>query len=181
MKWNKKQAEPNFTILTHNICCSVWLNQWNQRVALQSKGPVCETEGIRIWQDSEVGGELDGWEWAREKKENQCYCGKAEARTLWQQILSFQFLQSMAAERQWVGSVVAEFCAHKPLRLGASVNLPHQKFSWDFLRSHLSASMQWPFLVHSDVSEAQQEQVPPGAFLYSDLKSYFEEKSVFWK
>lgn len=40
--------------------------------------------------------------------------------------------------------------------------------------------MQWPFLVHSDVSEDQQEQVriPPGAFLYSDLKSFLKKNSI---
>lgn len=86
VKGSKKQVETDFTVLTHNICCSVWLNLWSQRVALQSKGPVCEREGIRIWQESEVDGELDGWKCAREKKKNQCYCGKADARTLWQQI-----------------------------------------------------------------------------------------------
>lgn len=75
-----------------------------------------------------------------------------------------------------------ELCAHKPLHLGASVNLLHQKFSWDFLRSHLSASMQWLFLVHGDVPEAREEQirVPPGAFLYSGLK-YFWKKNIILK
>lgn len=67
VKWSKKQAEPDFIVVTDNICCSVWLNQRTQKVALQSKGSVCEREGIRIWQDGE--GELDGWECAREKKE----------------------------------------------------------------------------------------------------------------
>lgn len=47
-------------------------------------------------------------------------------------------------------------------------------------RSHLSASMQWTFLVRSDVSEVQQEQVrvPPGAFLYSDLKYFLRKNSI---
>lgn len=67
-KRSKKQAEPDFAVLTHNICCSVWLNQRTQRVALQSKGPVCEKGGVRIWQDGEVDGELDGWECPREKR-----------------------------------------------------------------------------------------------------------------
>lgn len=37
----------------------------------------------------------------------------------------------MTTERQehWVGLVVAELCVHKPLHLGARVNLSHQKFS----------------------------------------------------
>lgn len=121
VKGSQKQGEPDFTVLTHNICCSVWLNQWTQRAALQSKGSVCEREEVRTWQDGEVDGELDCWVCAREKKKNRCYCGKADARTLWQQILIIQFLQSTTAERQehWVCLVVAELCVHKPLHLGA--------------------------------------------------------------
>lgn len=145
--------------------------------------------------DQNLAGGWGRWRigWLRKCKrnnKNQCYCGKADARMLWKEILIFYFLQWMIAEAGeelvrpvagwmvctwapafWVQVWISLFRSFLELFCGC-------KDSPECIHTVTFLGACW--CVQSPTARYEQIRVPPGALLFSDLK-YFWMKKVFWK